>query len=62
MDSTIKYKAAVAHLAEKRLNDYLYEVVCNMYRCQHCERNHNGICFFAYDCIKDDFKFYSEED
>ncbi len=48
---------------EKILNDYLIEVIKHSYRCQHCERCHeNELCFFAYDCIKNDFYYYKEED
>ena len=45
------------------LNDYLYEVVKNSHRCQHCKFYHDGeYCFFAYNCIKNDFNYYAEED
>lgn len=33
------------------INDYLIDVVKHDCRCQECELNHNGICFFAFDCI-----------
>jgi len=44
------------------INNYLFEVVKNSYKCQHCFECHNNICFFAYDCIKRDFYYYKEED
>lgn len=46
----------------KVLNDYLAEVVTNSSICQYCRYNHNNICFFAYNCIRKDFKYYNEEE
>lgn len=43
------------------LNKYLFKVVRRSIICKNCTFNHNGICFFAYACIKDNFKFYKEE-
>lgn len=37
------------------LNNFLEEVVKNNIFCQNCALNHNGICFFAYECVKNDF-------
>lgn len=47
----------------EELNDYLFQVVQNARKCNHCALCHeNGICFFAYECIKHDFYYYKEED
>lgn len=47
----------------KELNDYLFQVVQNARKCNHCALRHDdGICFFAYECIKCDFYYYKEED
>ena len=49
---------------EKAINDYLVECVKNNYHCQHCVKNHDGICFFAFQCFADDMKHfdYGDED
>lgn len=48
--------------AQKALNDYLIEVVQHSYRCAHCMLNHNGqFCFFAYDCVRNDFSNWTDE-
>lgn len=46
------------------LNDYFILVIKNNSYCKTCELNHNGMCFFAYDCIANDFMHYidNEED
>lgn len=44
------------------LNDYLQEIVSTARHCAHCKYNHNGICFFAYICIKQEFSMYDEDD
>ena len=46
----------------KILNDYLAECIKNSHHCAHCIYNYNNICFFAGECIKNDYKFYTEED
>ena len=47
----------------KALNDYLKEVVKNCHFCAHCDFNHYGICFFAFDCIQNNFyNFRNNED
>lgn len=48
----------------KILNDYLIIVVKNNTYCKTCELNHNGICFFASECVAHDFIHYvdNEED
>lgn len=44
----------------KELNEYLIEVVKNSNICEHCIFNHNGICFFSYECIKNNYDSYKE--
>ena len=44
------------------INDYLVKCVKNNYHCQHCNKNHNGICFFAFECFMDNMKYYDEDD
>lgn len=46
----------------KELNEYLVEVIRNSHKCTYCIYNHDGICFFAYECVKNDWSFYDEED
>lgn len=47
----------------EELNEYLFQVVQNARKCNHCALRHaDGICFFAYECIKCDFYYYKEED
>ena len=42
------------------LNDFLKKVIKNNTRCKTCELNHNGICFFAYKCVANDFIHYTK--
>ena len=49
-------------IEERTLNNYLKEVIKNNRHCNHCSFNHSGICFFASECIKNDFTFYDEGD
>lgn len=44
----------------EELIKYLEEIIKTSRKCAHCIYNHNGICFFAYDCIKCDFKYHDE--
>lgn len=45
----------------EELNEFLRQAVENSHRCAHCTYRHDdGICFFAYECIKHDFKFFDE--
>lgn len=44
------------------LNNFLEEVVKNNTLCKGCELNHNGICFFAYECIKNDFIYFLDNE
>lgn len=47
----------------KELNEFLQQAVQNSHRCAHCIYHHeDGICFFAYECIKHDFKLFDEGD
>jgi hypothetical protein len=42
------------------LNDFLKEVIKNNTYCKTCELNHNGICFFAFECVANDFVHYMD--
>ena len=44
------------------INDYLMKCIKNNYHCQHCAKNHNGICFFAFECFMDNMKYYDDGD
>lgn len=46
----------------KYLSEYLAECIQNNHKCAHCGYNHDGICFFAVDCFRNDQKFYWEDD
>ena len=45
---------------EKAINDYLAECIKNNHHCQHCAKNHYGICFFASECFIDNMKYYDD--
>ena len=45
---------------EKIISDYLAECIKNNYRCQHCALNHNGICFFAFQCFANDMMYFDD--
>lgn len=49
---------------EKAINNYLTTCIKNNYHCQHCVKNHGGICFFAFQCFANDMKHfdYGDED
>lgn len=47
-------------IQEKAINDYLMECVKNNYHCQHCTKNHNGICFFAFQCFANDMMHFDD--
>lgn len=47
---------------EKAINDYLAICIKNNYHCQHCAKNHNGICFFAFQCFANDMGHFDDED
>lgn len=40
------------------LNDVLKEMVENHDHCKECMLNHGGMCFFAYECLTHNFKYY----
>jgi len=42
------------------LNDFLIEIVEHSHYCAHCIYNHSGKCFFAYNCIKNNFIQFNE--
>lgn len=45
----------------KILDKYLRQVVQNNYKCQHCFcRDDQDFCFWAYECVKNDFNLYAE--
>lgn len=44
----------------EELIKFLAEVIKNSRKCSHCIFNHGGQCFFAYECIKNDWSFYNE--
>ena len=46
------------------LNKYLSEVIKYSYRCAHCALYHpkENVCFFAYECIKNDFNHWTDEE
>lgn len=48
-------------IERKALNEYLTAVVNNSWTCAHCDFNH-GFCFFAFDCVQNDFIYKKEED
>ena len=47
---------------EKAINDYLITCIKNNYHCQHCAKNHNGICFFAFQCFANDMMHFDDAD
>ncbi len=47
---------------EKAINDYLAVCIKNNYHCQHCANNHNGVCFFAFQCFADDMGHFDDGD
>lgn len=44
----------------KAINDFLREVIENNHKCQHCIYCHGNTCFFAYDCIREDFRYFDK--
>lgn len=45
---------------EKAINDYLMTCIKNNYHCQHCAKNHSGICFFAFQCFANDMMHFDD--
>lgn len=48
--------------AYSSINDYLMKCIKNNYLCQHCANNHDGTCFFAFECFMDNMKYYDDGD
>lgn len=46
----------------EELNYFLNLIVMSAHHCAHCIYNHNGTCFFAYECILNEFMHYTEEE
>jgi hypothetical protein len=44
------------------LNEFLQEVIKNNTYCKTCELNHNGNCFFASECVANDFIHYIDNE
>jgi len=47
---------------KKAINDYLAVCIENNYHCQHCAKNDNGICFFAFQCFANDMMHFDDGD
>ena len=47
---------------EKAINDYLAVCIKNNYHCQHCAKNDDGICFFAFQCFANDMMHFDDSD
>lgn len=45
---------------EQAINDFLAECIKNNYHCQHCAKNDNGICFFAFQCFANDMMHFDD--
>lgn len=45
---------------ENAINDYLAVCIKNNYHCQHCAKNDNGICFFAFQCFANDMMHFDD--
>lgn len=46
----------------KVINNYLAECIKNNYHCQHCAKNYDGICFFAFLCFANDMMYFDDGD
>ena len=44
----------------KVINNYLTECIKNNYHCQHCAKNYDGICFFAFLCFANDMMYFDD--
>ena len=49
-------------MQEQAINDFLAECIKNNYHCQHCAKNDNGICFFAFQCFMNDMMHSDDDD
>ena len=47
---------------EKALDDYLTVCIKNNYHCQHCAKNDNGICYFAFQCFANDMMHFDDSE
>ena len=47
---------------EKALDDYLTVCIKNNYHCQHCAKNDNGICYFAFQCFANDMMHFDDNE
>ena len=47
---------------EKALDDYLTVCIKNNHHCQHCAKNDNGICYFAFQCFANDMMHFDDEE
>ncbi len=45
---------------EKAIDGYLMECIKNNCYCQHCVKNHNGVCFFAFQCFANDMIYFDD--
>ena len=44
------------------IQDFLTVCIKNNYHCEHCARNHEGICFFAVQCFMNDMSYFDDGD
>lgn len=44
------------------IQDFLTVCIKNNYHCEHCARNHEGICFFAVQCFMNDMSYFDDDD
>lgn len=45
----------------ENIDEYLKLVCKNSEKCSQCMLYHNGICFFAYECVANNFNFFKED-
>lgn len=46
----------------EELAKFLAEVVERSHHCAHCIFKHSFGCFFAYECIKNEYSWYEENE
>lgn len=44
------------------IQDFLTVCIKNNYHCEHCARNHEGICFFAFQYFMNDMNYFDDGD
>lgn len=49
-------------MQEQAINDFLAVCIKNNYHCQHCAKNDNGVCFFAFPCFANDMMHFDENE